>query len=336
MHFLLSRTDNIGDVVLTLPMAGLIKDKFPGSTVGFIGRTYTESVIGLSKHIDYFVNWDLYEKLSVGEQAEKLRSLHADWIFHVFPNKQIASASKKAAIRFRVGTSHRTFHWFTCNNLVSFSRRKSELHEAQLNCKLLEPLSIAIPAIKDILNYFGYNNSISPDSKVLNLIDKEKHNIVLHPKSKGSSREWGLENFQDLIDILTEDKYKIFITGTSQEASLMEDFLEKNRSHVTDLTGKFDLKEFISFLSVADSIVAASTGPLHIASVLGKCAIGIYPPIRPMHPGRWAPIGIHSFVLANSVSCNDCRKSNKCHCMKEIKAQEVKKILDENIDCQKD
>ena len=37
MRIILSRTDSIGDVVLTLPMAAALKQSFPGCTVVFLG-----------------------------------------------------------------------------------------------------------------------------------------------------------------------------------------------------------------------------------------------------------------------------------------------------------
>ena len=85
------------------------------------------------------------------------------------------------------------------------------------------------------------------------------------------------------------------------------------------MTGKMKLDELISFISKADGLVAASTGPLHIAAALGKHALGIYPPIRPMHAGRWGPLGIHAETIAPDKNCVAC-KSNPaaCSCMNEI------------------
>lgn len=53
---IISRTDNIGDVVLTLPMAGTFKSKFPGSKIYFIGKTYTAPVIISSQFVDEFID----------------------------------------------------------------------------------------------------------------------------------------------------------------------------------------------------------------------------------------------------------------------------------------
>ena len=74
MNILLSRTDKIGDVLLTLPTAGVIKKHFPDSTIYFLGRTYTEHLIERSSHIDHFLNWD--------ELKESGAFPNIDWIIH--------------------------------------------------------------------------------------------------------------------------------------------------------------------------------------------------------------------------------------------------------------
>jgi ADP-heptose:LPS heptosyltransferase len=50
-------------------------------------------------------------------------------------------------------------------------------------------------------------------------------------------------------------------------------------------------------LAAADGVVAASTGPLHLAALAGTRALGLFSPQRPIHPGRWAPIGPHADVV---------------------------------------
>lgn len=327
MHIIISRTDSIGDVVLTLPVAGMLKKKYPDARISFLGRYYTKPVIRLSKFIDNFLNWDEIEHLASSERIAYLRGLKADWIIHVFPNKKLCRDAKKAGIQNRVGTSHRTFHWTTCNKLVAFTRKKSDLHEAQLNCKLLSPFGIDVPELEEIKDYYEFFQPVLVD-KIARLLDSKRKNIVLHPKSKGSAREWGLDNFDKLIQLLPVEHYKIFISGTTEEGKLMSDLLNKNREKITDLTGKFSLDEFIAFLAEADAIIAASTGPLHIAAALGTLAIGIYPPIRPMHPGRWAPIGNKTEVFVKAIDeCNDCRKNKDCHCIREITATGVAERL---------
>jgi ADP-heptose:LPS heptosyltransferase len=202
------------------------------------------------------------------------------------------------------------------------------LHEAQLNLALLSGLGInkGFP-VEEIPDFYGLTRVLPLHDKHRALLDDEKCNLILHPLSFGSAREWGLDNFKKLASLLPAEKFRIFITGTEKEGEIIRESGIFNLPHITDLSGKFSLAELISFIAAADALVAASTGPLHIAAALGKHAIGIYPPIRPMHPGRWAPLGENADFLVTEKDCNDCRKGDSCLCMKAIKPETVASLL---------
>ncbi|WP_460502102.1 glycosyltransferase family 9 protein, partial [Hymenobacter agri] len=138
--FLVSRTDAIGDVVLTLPVCGCLKELHPGCRVVLIGRSYTAAVAAACPWVDDFLNLDELQQLPEPEQVAALRRFDAAAIVHVFPNKLLARLAQKARIPVRIGTRNRWQHWLTCNRLVALSRRHSPLHEAQLNLQLLQPL----------------------------------------------------------------------------------------------------------------------------------------------------------------------------------------------------
>jgi len=321
---LISRTDSLGDIILTLPMVGIIKKQFPKIKIYFLARNYAKAIIDATENVDEFVSFDDLEKLPTNKQVEAIRQLKLDAIIHVFPNKLVAGLAKKAGIQVRIGTSHRLFHWTTCNAFVKLGRKNSNLHEAQLNLELLNPLDINIEyQLNELYKYYGFTKIKPLPSELEKLLSKDKKNIILHPKSKGSAREWGLENFQQLVNILPKNKYQIFVTGTQNEGSLMQSFLEENKKQIIDLTGRMSLDELVSFISNTDALVAASTGPLHIAAATGIKAIGIYAPMRPIHPGRWMPLGKNATHIVKDDYCDDCRKSEVCKCIIDITAQQV-------------
>jgi heptosyltransferase-3 len=320
---LISRTDSLGDVMLTLPMAGFLKKQIPACRILFLGRNYSQPIIQACEYVDDFISWDKLEERPAKEQLEFFSALKADVILHVFPDKNIAALAAQAKIPMRIGTSHRLFHLLTCNHLVHFTRRNSRLHEAQLNFKLIAPLGFKIiPATGDLSLLSGFTkiNPLHFDSILLP--DPKKFNVILHPRSKGSAREWGLDNYRELIRLLPADKFKIFISGTKEEGDSMRELIN-SCPQACDLTGKLTLENFIAFIGVADGLVAASTGPLHIASALGKTAIGIYAPMHPIDPGRWGPLGSKARVFVKKASCSDCRKTQNCHCIREIEPRQV-------------
>lgn len=309
MKIIISRTDKIGDVILTLPLAGVIKKYLPSSTVHFLGRSYTEAIISSSAYVDHFINWDEIK----GKESPLEDYKNVDAIIHVFPNKNIAKAAKKAGISMRIGTNHRLYHLFTCNRLLSLSRKNSDLHEAQLNLKLLKPLGIQEDlSLDDIPGFYGWKNASSPSPAFLPFLSKEKFNLIFHMKSMGSAREWPAGYYLQLAQTLS-GRFNIILTGTVEEGRVIK--LECptifKLPHIKNACGKFSLKEFIHFIECTDGLLACSTGPLHIAAASGIYALGLYPTTRPMHIGRWGAIGEKAFCLEENKINNRPVSSNK-------------------------
>lgn len=328
-HIIISRTDSIGDVVLTLPMAGLLKKLFPLCKITFLGTSYTKPILKCCEHIDNIILWDEIQRLDFGLQVTYFKTLEADTIIHVFPEADVAKVCKEAKISLRIGTTNRTYHWKTCNKLLRLSRKNSVYHEAQLNLLLLKPFGIStIFSKEEITTLYGLGRVPDLATEFADFISKDKFNIILHPRTKGSAREWGVDNFNKLITLLPTEKYKIFVSGTAEEGFGIKKELISKHPHITNLTGKFTLTDFISFINAADGIIAASTGPLHIAAALGKTAIGLYAPMRPIHPSRWQPIGKKASYLVLEKKCNNCKQKDYCECIASIKPESVCEKLD--------
>ena len=125
------------------------------------------------------------------------------------------------------------------------------------------------------------------------------------------------------------NSYNILVTGTEREGELVKnevpDFF--TGENIQDLTGKISLTELVSLIQNVDALVACSTGPIHIAAASGISTIGIYPPMKPIHPARWSPQGEKVNVLFKDTDCSDCRKTQNCHCIQSIEVNQVLKLL---------
>ncbi|CAM2008079.1 glycosyltransferase family 9 protein [Acanthopleuribacter pedis] len=322
-HVLLSRTDNLGDVMLTLPMAKALKSVHPHCRIWFLGKTYTRALVEACASVDGFVNWDDLRQQPADEQRRFLRALDLDTVFHVFPNREVAKVMKAAGIRDRVGTSHRLWHWWTCNRLLFYSRKRSDHHEAQLNLMMLQRHGVPFYERDQIAALYDLADFVPLPEHLAKLIDPNRFNLVLHPKSKGSARDWHATKFRALCETLPRERFNIFVTGTSAEGDAVRaDFL----SHcpwVHDVTGRMNLDELFAFLVAADGLVAASTGPLHMCAAAGRHALGLFAPMRPIHPGRWAPLGPKAEVLVADKDCNACRKQTSCPCIADLAVAQV-------------
>ena len=321
---LISRTDSIGDVMLTLPLAGILKEQYPGTEVVFLGKGYTAPVLACCSHVDRVVTREDLVAGGVGA----LKDIGADAIIHVLPDRALAWLAVRAGISVRIGTSHCWWHWFTANARVPLGRRNSDRHEAQLNAMLLGPLGIrAAWTLEELVARTGFSAPV-PDEAVRALLRPDRERVILHPGSQGSAVEWGLERFAELVRLLPPERYQVIITGTAKEGAALRAGLPMELPQVTDATGLFDLHQLITLIGASDALVAASTGPLHIAAACGIRAVGLYSPRRPIHPGRWAPIGRDAHALVNDPDCARCAKGDPCDCIGRISPQRVLELLE--------
>ncbi len=318
-NILVSRVDNLGDVVLTLPLCGVLKKIYPTAKITFLLKKYTMPIGKICLDIDDYLLWDELENKTDTEIEEEFKAKKFDMAIHVYPVKRIAALCYKAKIPMRIATAHRLYNWRYCNKLSFFSRQSSDFHESQLNLKLLECLSPIVESIEEDLNSIrqyiklDFTNILKQGTDLDQYIDETKFNLIVHPKSFGSALEWPLEFFRELVEALDPKKFNIIVTGTKKEEVHLEmGFLNPLRSKVISCVGVLSLEQLMALMLKADGIIAASTGPLHLGSILGLNTLGLFPSKRPMFPLRWLPIGVRTTFLLSKKSgaMNDIKVSS--------------------------
>ncbi len=335
-RIIISRTDHIGDVILTLAYPALLKQHYPDSQIIFLAHEYLKDLVESCPHVDEFVSWDELSKLPESEAVEKVKLLQADWIIHVYPREKISRLAWKAGIKHRVGRTFTSKHWHNlrfCNHRLRYRGSNTTKHHAQLHLQLLSPLNIATnKSLSELTDLISLSRPETCNDKVNSFIDPNRFNLVIHPLSNGSAREWPLDCFQDLIQHLSADQFNIIITGTEKESHILRSNLIAKVPHVTDTTGKLTLSELMCLIAASDGLVANSTGPLHLGAALGIKTLGLFPPIPTKDANRWQPLGKQAEYLQHSTVCPReahklCRHGD-CACMRKITVEQVKqKVL---------
>lgn len=322
-------------MILILPMVGILKSTFPGCKVSLLGQRYTAPLALCSEHLDEVYAWDeIMELPSQADRIRRIKEFNADVIIHIYPKAEVARLAYQARIPLRIGTIRRLYHWSTCNRLPYLRRHHSPLHEAQLNIRLLGGVGIKrFYELDEISTCFGLSNMPPLAANVAACLEPDKFNLIIHPKSGGTSREWPIQYFARLIESLPPDQFNLLITGTEQEGHWVKSELPVKLPHVKDLMGKISLTELISLIDAADGLLAVSTGPLHIAAALGKSTLGIYVPFRAKHIGRWGPVGPRTRTFQREQKCTTCpvppgeTDPTGCECMNLITPPEIKAAL---------
>jgi len=327
MHLIISRTDAIGDVCLTLPAMGWLKSVHPDWQITMLVKAYAAPVAQSCHWIDTVAVWP--ENMSEHELSAWLLHMHADHIIHVFPNRRIAVAAKQAGIPLRSGVWGRLYHWFNCNHKVWLSRAHSLHHEAYLNLLLLaKVLNIACPddalMRQQVVNWSGIRLTANPDTA-------PTKDIVLHPYSRGSGREWPIVNFAELARLMVNDGWHPMIGGTAQDAEIFATQQHLFPAGYTNVMGADTLEQYMQRIASSAGLVASSTGPLHMASLLGQACVGLFPPKQGVNQVRWGGMSPAGANLQLPQDCEKTCSNHDCDCMRALSPALVWQALQQQM-----
>jgi heptosyltransferase-2 len=290
---LVLRPDRLGDVILTLPVVQNLKEAFPEASITYLCTGYTSQILESYSLISDLI---IYNRENghkginkIVNLAKKLREYNFDLAIHLLPRYPLALATYLAQIKYTVGTGFRWYSFFFTHR--QYDHRKYNLyHEVEYNLRLLKKIGVKSNYSPDVYSYFNFPKTVSESvQRFLTEKINERPYIIIHPGSGGSSIDWPLTNFIELIRQLNEwGKFDVCVTGVTNDKEFLKPLYESNINFV-DLVGIFDLNELALILHKADLFISNSTGPLHLAVAMGTKVLGFFPNSPGLGPGRWGP-----------------------------------------------
>jgi len=326
-NILIVRTDRIGDVVLSLPMAEIIKKHYPYCKVSFLVRDYTKEILSNNSSIDEtIILQEKDNKVNFFENLKNISSKKIDTCIVVNPTFVVALILFFSGIKQRIGTGYRWYS-FLFNSKVFEHRKYAEKHELEFNVNMLQKIGI-----KENVNEKNVHYHLNIDPKSLKgveeillneKIDIKKPYIIIHPGSGGSSIDLPISKFIELTKKLIEEDLQIIITGNKNEIDICNQLVLSDK--VLNLAGKLNLAQLIALISKSAMFISNSTGPIHIAAALGKFTVGFYPKIVSCSKERWAPYTNKKLVYEPKLDCENCTrvKCEKLNCMDSIDMSKV-------------
>lgn len=343
MHnVLLVRTDRLGDVILSTPVATALKRQFPLCRVTFLARCGMREILGCHPHVDDVVaanDVQFSGRRGFMRLAAFLREQDFDTVILLHPTFSLALLVLLARISRRIGTGYRFYSMLFTDRV--FEHRKTALyHEAEYNLRLLRPLGIDKVQVEFHYTFPAVDRRKSADKLSALGIAPGARPIILHVGSGGSSRDWPLEHFARLADaLIARAQQPVVLTGSREETVLVESVIARMQVKPLNLAGRLTLKDLVLLLEHASIFVSNSTGPLHLAVMVGAPVVAFYPPIRACRPERWGPYGRRADVLmSQEAECQRCRspKDRYCACMAAISVDQAfthirKKLMSQHI-----
>lgn len=324
---LISRTDRLGDLILCLPLVETIKQRYPECRVDVIASLYASPILENNPHIDGILRVQ-NDQLAVSrnyrkELERKVRRAEYQVVVVVYPDRLISRLFYRVAIPNRIGTGRR-FQSVFFNHRLMHSRKSNRKHEYQYNLDFLRYFEDG-PTVEVPRVYLTEKEMRNAD-RILANAGISKDFVVIHPGSGGSAERWPMNRFIDLYRLLESRGREVLVTGSESEGAVFLPLAERAGVRLKEITGETDLRTLGAILARARTVVANSTGPLHLAAAVGTPVLGLYPSRKIMSPRRWGPVGAGHKVIQPST--RDCQCPQKqCTCMETITVEEVARAV---------
>jgi lipopolysaccharide heptosyltransferase II len=128
--------------------------------------------------------------------------------------------------------------------------------------------------------------------------------VLLNPGGGWVSKQWPAESFGALAAGLRERGFTPLVTFGPGEDGLADAVVRASRD--TALRGfGTTLLEYVELARRARLVIAADTGPLHLACAVGTPVVGIY---GPTDPARNGPFAAQDRVVRKAPACAPCHK----------------------------
>lgn len=349
MNILIIRVSAIGDVIHTLPSIFLIKESLPTAQISWVVQKKAAALIESQPFLnnvwvlpDHYLaprNW-----ISTWRLLKKIRSMRWDIILDfqglLKTSALIIGLSGKKYGFDRVNARCRYSTWFTNRHI-----KPTYNNIIQKNLSLVSQAltdyghTTSCPTIDALKKRFYLHVPITLQQKVQTWFDKHniKHFIALCPNTTWESKHWPLEQWQDLITLLSNDyknqktPYVPLLIGKDfgSMASQLAHYAQRENIELAVLPA-WDLSTTAFVVSQADLVIGPDTGLLHLADFFGIPMLGIFGPTSKIKHGPF----LHLPNINNTIQV-DCphhyqkRHSDKDtpkqqqNCMSQLKADMV-------------
>ena len=286
---IISRTDKIGDLVLSVPAISTVKKMYPKAKLYVLVRKYNMEVVKGFTFIDGVLAIDDYSK---NELYKKLKQIKADIFIALYSDNQVLKLAWKSGAKYRVGPLSKPLSFLVYNYGIKQKRSESIKNEAEYNLDLVKHLNEELfnrqKITIDKLQYGRTNHN-----KALEFLNENNiyNYILIHPFSGGSTKNFTVDEYVRVIKgINYENKNLQIVVTSSLDDKAQAERIAKECSNVYVFTTS-SILELAAVIDKCKVYIGASTGPSHIAGNLCKPSVCIYPNYPTLSPTRWGLYG---------------------------------------------
>ncbi|MFW2331747.1 MAG: glycosyltransferase family 9 protein [Nitrospinota bacterium] len=337
---LLIKPSSMGDIIQAFPFVTTIANERPDIKIDWIANEYYVELVRLNKNVRNLLTFrrsSFLELLSI-EELKKLiefaQSIKADKYDIVVDLQGLARSGLMTLIarsNFKIGYSNAR----ECSS-YSYDLKVNPIAnslDVDRYLSILSYLNISLPSEVD----WGIKIPQNEIEAAANLTSNQPY-IVMNPNSRWASKQWPIEKFEALADMINDKfNFKIVLIGSQFDITTVQKFNPRTAANIIDLTGKTSFALLAAILKESKLLITADSGPMHLGVAVKVKVVSLFGPTNPQLTG---PYNNKDGVISVDCKLAPCYK-RKCpielNCLDAIEVasvfEKVNSLLAQVSDC---
>jgi ADP-heptose:LPS heptosyltransferase/GT2 family glycosyltransferase len=318
-RILIVKLDHIGDCITALPALRRLHHHFPAARISVLAARATLSIWKAEPLIDEAIEFNFFHarsgsgKIELTEQAlqglgERLRAKRFDLAIDLRKQPDTRDVLQRSGAGILVGFDHQgRFPWLdvALEWDEDVPLRTKHGHVADDLVALVEALAAHSDGDRSAVVTAPVGPLELPEAQKRGLFSKPL--ICIHPAAGSAMRQWPLEKYSELIDLLLDEQdFDVALIGGADEADTAVKVLEgvDRKGRVFNLLGKLSLADLPKLLAKSALFVGNNSGPQHLAAGLGIPTVGIHSGV--VDAREWGPLGPKAVAVRREMTCSPC------------------------------
>jgi len=279
----------LGDCILTLPLARLLKEQLKLGSVTVLGHTRYTGILPGRTCVDCVQSIDSVSLHRLFLPTEEFDLDDNDPLISVFAGYTwIISflgepdSSVEQNLIFTTNCSHSAeVITLSAKPKAEFSGHITEFYARQLIGESGVPLEPP-PSRLDTVLIEATRTDTAAGMELLEEMEADfsKKLVVIHPGSGGVGKCWHIDNFVALAAQLSQADFEvIFVLGPAESERFGEKVISKIGG-VAKRAADLSLAQVVAILSCADIYIGNDSGITHLSAALGRRTISVFGPSR--------------------------------------------------------
>jgi len=337
----------IGDVILSTPLIGALKERWPNIKIHCLVNRGTGEWLEKDPRVEKVIYHEPREKGLPRKKGEP----YLKTIFRFYDAAIDLNGSDRGAItsilagRFvRVSFVRKHHFWSSLWKRLLLTHAIDypwKSHIVEMSGKVMEALGVATSQLK--VDLFWDQNDEDIVSKEISSISGKAY-VVLHPFPRWSFKEVPIDILANAaVDIARSRNLEIVVTSgpDKKEKEKLDSMTFPEDIKVAKIRGILNLNQIACLINDAELYIGLDTAVTHIAASIGTPVVALYGPTplwrwgpwcntceSPQYPVKGNATNGHIFVIQRDWDCVSCGRkgcddSMVSRCLEEITSQEI-------------